>query len=201
MYRAFVLESPFDRRTSAKTKTTRPNPQRKYEYAREFSERDPEYEAKIRFYRQYWKQKAERPASVYQRSRPYDFDSWFNAHYGNTYESRWHDNKTSTRDEQGIGEPIEAWKFGQKSSAGATRKASKSSPFDFDHIYINPIEYTIRRRKFEKIDDIASIVGITLILCGLMASIGFIIESTDLEQQKLPEKNKEEERIKKDWRS
>lgn len=189
-----VLESRIDARTK-ETKTYRAKPQPKYEYAREFSERDPEYEAKIKFYRQYWRQKAERPANAYRRSRTYDFDTWFDAHYGNSFESGWHDNKTGSRDEP---ETYETWKFAQENAAKPPRKASESSPFDFDHVYVNPIEYTIRRQKTERNYEFAAFAGIVLIVCGFMA---FIIENAGIDRDELPKKNKEEKRIKKDSES
>lgn len=194
-YNVFQLESPFDGRKNVETKTSRPKPQRTYEYTSTFSERDPEFEAKVRFYRQYWRQKAKRQTSAYQGSRPYDFDSWFDAHYGSSFESKWHGNfneKDSDSEEKyGDSQRTKTWKFDEKKTVRPPRETtSNTSPFDFEHIYTHPIEYTIRRQQSEKTDEVVIIVAIISLLFGVMVSVTFLVERANLDRNKLNKNDK-----------
>lgn len=188
----FQPESPFDGRKNVETKTSRPKPQRTYEYASEFSERDPEFEAKVRFYRQYWRQKAKRQTSAYKGSRPYDFDSWFDAHYGNSFESKWYGNFSNEKGadsetKYGDSQQTRTWKFDEKKTVRPPRKTT-SNPFDFEHIYTNPIEYTIRRQQWEKTSEVVVLVAIISLLFGVMVSATFLVERANLDRNNLPEK-------------
>lgn len=176
-------ESPFDDKKTARTK-----PQRTYEHSKEYSERDFEFEAKVRSGQQYWRQKAERSGSTHQRSRPYDFDRWFRAHYGNTFESEWYGSRTTNNHQEYEDfEQSRTWKRYQKAPVRPPPEAdSKISPFDFD--YANSIEYTAQKQKFEKIDDFVNSVAIFLLLFGILFSMAFIVENAELDKNKLSEK-------------
>lgn len=166
-------------------KTSGPKPPRTYAWASEFDERDPEFEVKIRFYQQYGRQKSKPPTSSYRQSRPYDFDAWFSAHYGTTFGNGWYGdekNGKSTSDWQDFGQ-TEAFKFNQNKSVRPPQEAPKNSPFDFNHIYTNPIEYTIKKHKSEKIIGVIHIVVIIFILLGIAVSAAFIIANATFDQQ------------------
>lgn len=175
-------ESPFDEK-----KTANPRPQRTYEYSKVYSERDFEFEAKVRSGQQYWRQKTERSASKHQRSRPYDFDRWFRAHYGNTFESEWYGSKTgNNHQEYNDFEQSRTWKRYQKASVRSPPEAdSKISPYDFD--YANPIEYTAQKQKSEEIDDFVNSVAIFVLLFVIMFSVRFIVKNAELDKNKLSE--------------
>lgn len=182
---------PFDDHKGSETR----KPYRTYGYADKFSERDPEFEAKIRFYRQNWRERSERPENAHYRSRVYNFDAWFSAHYGNTFESGWYDSesmkKSNSNNERAHDdfENIRAWNFNQEKTGRPSRDASKSSPFDFEHIYTNPFEYTIRREKSEKIYEIVNVTALIFLLFGIMVSAAFIIENADIDKNKFSGKN------------
>lgn len=187
---------PFDGHKDSETRTPRKKPSRTYDYADKFSERDPEFEAKIRFYRQYWREKSKRPQNAHYRSRVYNFDAWFSAHYGNTFEGGWYYSESTKKSNSNNNERayddfenISAWNFNQEKPARPSRDASKTSPFDFEHIYTNPIEYTIRRQKSEKIYEIMNITALIFLLFGIMVSVAFIIENANLDKYKFSGKN------------
>lgn len=147
------------------------------------------FEAKMRFNQQYRRQKSERPASSYRQSRPYDFDAWFSAHYGTTFRNGWYDdekNSKSTSDRHDFGQ-TEAFKFNQNKSVRPPQEALKSNPFDFNHIYTNPIEYTIEKQKSEKLIGVIHIVVIILILLIIAVSAAFLIANATFDQKILSE--------------
>lgn len=184
-------ESPFDGRTGTETKASRPKPQRNYQNASKYNDRDAEFEAKIRFNRQYWRQKANRAGSAYPQSKPYDFDAWFSAHYSNKFESEWYGDVHHKNDKK---EYVNYEQTGSRTTSNKgnpirpPQHARKSSPFDFVHIYTNPIEYTTRREKAEKFGEVANIAALIVLLCGFIFSVAVIIENSESGRNNVPKK-------------
>lgn len=173
-----------------------------------FSERDPEYEAKIRFYRQFWQQKAKRPQYTYRPTNPYDFDSWLRAHYGDTSKSGWYGKSNGSTNTTNLNE-YDYDTFGEFLRRDFNRKDSdvkppeeapkRSSPFDFEHIYRNPIEYTKRRQSMQKTD--VALANAALVMMGLVLVIALttIIENADENEESEDNKNRRIKWIVNSW--
>lgn len=171
MFYIDIVETPYAKVVYRSTAThERPS----YHPTSAFTEKDEDFEAKIRFYRENMRQKATRPQEnfKFRRERVFDFDAWYRAHFYDDFNPKTRNERVKQETEKTYEQRKEEMrirhKFGIRPPRPFTDKKVQS---DIDA----QTEEMLERRRFK---EIVNFMVLAIILLSAMAMCIHLIEQS-----------------------